>query len=352
MKPYSMPLSVELLAMSPSSQKNISGFIKTKGKTHFIMSDSQPAQVVILDIDNQEGRNLLLDYQTARTQASESQANKTQIITLSLSPLETSDPSIIQIKKPITGIELIRAAEKINKACSKISKTVNTNSATKIERMLAGSNSPNVSQSRGSQSYEPSETLQGMLHRAIQLSEKERTPAILHIQQYCIEINVANNLAYLNFAKNRLRSLCYIPLNSSTCRIEKGSLGASSIERIPLPITELSWNTALLCSRGRLPKNLNDKSIYQLKRWPNLTRWTVPSNALSIASLWTKSPCSIIAISQQLCVPIADVRCFITAALDSQLAIICKEVSEIIPFKAPKKNSTLFKKLLNHLKRD
>lgn len=362
MKAYPMPLSVQLLAMSQSSLKNISGFIKTKGKTHFTISDSNNTQVVILDIDNEEGRNLLLGYQTARTQTDKIPSNITQVIALSLSPKDNIDSSIIQIKKPITGIELIRAAEKIQKTSNKVnegiiqssSKSSHTYSSLdkpKIDPKIEISSVCDVNHSE-LQTYDPSETLQGMLEKAIQLSNKEKTPALLHIQRYSIEINATNNKAYLNFPKTRLRNLCYVPLNTSTCRIEKGSLSTLSTELNSLPITELSWNTALQCSRGRLPKNLNDKSIYQLKRWPNLTRWTVPNNALSIASLWSKSPCSITAISQQLSIPIVDVRCFITAAINSQLAIICEEVTEIIPFKAQNKHSTLFKKLLNHLKRD
>lgn len=345
MKSYYMPLPVQLLAMSQSSQKNISGFIKTKGKTHFTLSDSQTAQAVILDIDNQEGRDLLLDFQTNRIQANKEHSRNIQIIALSLSPLDNLDSSIIQIKKPITGIELIRAAEKIKKM-SNNKHTTSAKPESKVEHKLSASHSTDKSKT-----YEPSGTLQGMLRRAIQLSDKEKTPVVLHVQDYCIEINVATNQALLNFPKNRLRSLCYVPLNASVCHIEKGSLGSSSIDRTPLPIAELSWNTALLCSRGRSPINLNDDSIYQLKRWPNLTRWTVPNNALSIASLWTKYPCSITAIAQQLNIPIIDVRSFITAALDSHLAIMNEEVSEIIPFKAKKKDSTLFKKLLNRLKR-
>jgi hypothetical protein len=362
MKAYPMPLSVQLLAMSQSSLKNISGFIKTKGKTHFTISDSQAAQVVILDIDNQEGRDLLLGYQTSRKQTDSPLSNTARVIALSLSPKDNIDSSIIQIKKPITGIELIRAAEKIQKMSNKVNEPINQESSgsshaysdpTKPKENSKVDN-PLVSDENHSelQTYDPSETLQGMLEKAIQLSNEENTSAILHIQRYCIEINVAHNKAYLNFPKTRLRNLCYVPLNTSTCRIEKGSLSTSSQELISLPITELSWNTTLQCSRGRLPKNLNDQSIYQLKRWPNLTRWAVPNNALSIASLWSKSPYSITAISQQLSIPIADVRCFITAAINSQLAIICEEVTEIIPFKAQKKHSTLFKKLLNHLKRD
>ena len=343
-----MPLSVQLLAMSQSAQRNISGFIKTKGKTYFSIIDSQPTQVVILDIDNQEGKNLLLAHQNRQNKTEDS----TKIIALTLSPLKDTCSSIIQIQKPITSIELIRAAEKIRQLIS------NKAQSSKINKQIIREETSEVisKNSDVTQSYEPSETLQGMLRKAVQLSDKENTPVVLHIQNYRIEINASNNLAYLSFPKNRLRNLCYYPLNTSTCLIKKESLTHSSENSIALSITELSitelsWNTALLCARGRSAKNLDDEATYQLKRWPNLTRWLPSNNALSIASLWTKSPYSITAISQQLGVPITDVRCFISAALDSHLAIICNEVSEVIPFKAQNNNSSLFKKLLNHLKR-
>ena len=338
-----MPLSVQLLAMSQSSQRNISGFIKTKGKTYFSISDSQPTQVIILDIDNQEGKKLLLEHQTKQNITKDS----IKIIALTLSPLKTSCSSIIQIQKPITSIELIRAAEKIRLLISN-----SQAQSSKINKHIIREETSEVisKNSDATQSYEPSGTLQGMLRKAVQLSDKEKTSVVLHIQNYRIEINASNNLAYLSFPKNRLRNLCYYPLNTSTCLIKKESLKNASEECISLSIAELSWNTALLCARGRSPKNLDNESTYQLKRWPNLTRWLPSNYALSIASLWTKAPYSITAISQQLDIPITDVRCFISAALDSHLAIICKEACEVIPFKTHN-NSSLFKKLLNHLKR-
>lgn len=341
-----MPLPVQLLAMSHSTNRNISGFIKTKGKTHFTLSDSQNAQVVILDIDNQEGRDYLLSFESKRNPASASQPPEIQLITLSLSPLDSIDSSIIQIQKPITSIELIRAAEKIYKTRE------TAKSAISPRKSIATPKNKDSDKADKSLSYDPNETLQGMLRKAIILSDKKNTSSLLNVQDYSIEVNASDNTAYLNFPKNRLRNLCYIPLNSSTCQIKVGTLNESIREKISVPITELAWNTAILCSKGRSPKNINDGLQYQLKRWPNLTRWTVPNNALNIASLWTKSSYSISSIAEQLCIPITDVRCFITAAIDSNLAVVSEEALTSIPYKAKTENSTLFKKLLKRLKRD
>jgi len=342
-----MPLSVQLSAMSQSSHRNISGFIKTKGKTHFKLSDQQGADVVIIDIDSEEGKALFAEYQN----------NETQVIALSLYSLDKSSSSVIYIKKPITSIELIHAAEKIKqrnyvKVSSSANKIKSTNKPEQVhDKSRKDSRDKSRESTDDSQYYEPTQTLQGMLRRAIQLSDKEKTNVVLRIQKYCIEIDASKKCARLNFSQNRLRNLCHVQLNTSSCRISKESLTASISEYPSLSLTELSWNTALLCSRGRLAKPLSDNSIYQLKAWPNLTRWNVPQHALQIAGLWSKSPNTITAISQQLSIPITDVRSFITAALDSHLAITNEPSSKIIPFKAKKKNSTLFKKLLNRLNR-
>jgi hypothetical protein len=351
-----MPLPVQLLAMSHSSHRNIAGFIKTKGKTHFTLSDSENAQVVILDIDNQEGRDRLLELQSNKLHS-----NAVHVVALSLSPSDNIDSSIIQIKKPVTSIELIRVAEKIKSKSikHKPSNSENRTSASiteskKSTTMRDGENNDEVI------SYDPKKTLQGMLRNAIQLSNETRSSALLHIQDYTIELNADGNLAYLNFPKNRLRHLCFMSLDTSICSIELGSLGERASEKaslaiakpISLPIPELSWNVALLCARGRSPKNINDSLLYRLKRWPNLTRWTVPNNALNMASLWTRSSYSITSIAEQLSIPIIDARCFITAAIDSNLAVISEETPTHIPYKAKTESSTLFKKLLKHLKRD
>jgi len=174
---------------------------------------------------------------------------------------------------------------------------------------------------------------------------------LVKIQQYRIEINAAKKQVILNFSAKRLRTLCYFPMNTSTCSIEKGIIADVAAESTIMSTAELSWNTALLCSRGRLAKNLSDDSLYQLKSWPNLTRWQIPEYALNIAGLWSKSPNSISAISQQLSIPITHVRSFITAALDSHLAVTCDQTSDVVPFDKKKKNAALFKKLMNRLKR-
>jgi len=350
-----MPLSVKLSIMSQSSHRNISGFIKTKGKTHFKLSDQQNTDVVIIDIDSEEGKSLFSEYRN----------NRAQVIALSLYSIEKPSLSVIHIKKPITSIELIRAAEKIKKQSKDQVQSSGNNIKTitdpeqaidksrelLLEKSQREQHKKLVEEIDDSQRYEPNLTLQGMLHRAIKLSDKEKTNVVLRIQKFCIEIDAIKKQARLNFSQNRLRNLCHVQLNSSSCRMTKESLTTSLSEFPALPLTELSWNTALLCSRGRLAKSLSDNSIYQLKAWPNLTRWNVPHHALQIASLWSKSPNSITAISQQLSIPIADVRSFITAALDSNLAIANEPSSKIIPFEAKKKNSTLFKKLLNRLNR-
>lgn len=350
MKSENMPLSVQLLAMSHSSHRNIAGFIKTKGKTHFTLSESENAQVIIIDIDNQEGRDLL----------SQLQPTQSHIIALALSPAEHIDSSIIQIKKPITSIELIRVAEKIKAFIKKESgvmnaKTTEANNNLKTSIKSAQKENAKVDQTKRldeSLSYDPKSTLQGMLRKAIQLSIHRHSSVLLHVQDYTIELNASDDMAYFNFPKNRLRSLCYIPLSASTCHIELGSLDEKTTENISLPITELSWNVAIQCARGRSPKPINDGILYHLKRWPNLTRWAVPNNALNIASLWTKSSYSISSISEQLSIPITDARCFITAALDSNLAVVSEENITSSHYKVKADNSTLFKKLLKRLKRD
>jgi len=326
-----MTLSVQLLAMSQSSLRNISGFIKTKGKNHFVLSDAPSAKVIILDIDNTEGKLLL----------SKLQDSQVHIITLSLFPKSNTHDSTIQIKKPFTGNDLLQAANTINNA--------KKSNAIRDTNTQSGNTHP--SNLGDSDTYDPSHTLQGMLRKAIQLSDTEGTPVLLEVMQYRIEINFAQKQATLNFLPKRLRTLCYFPLNNRTCVIKKGALHSSFDEYHNMPIAELSWNTALLCSRGRLPINISESALYKLKAWPNLTRWSVPDNALKISSLWSKSSSSITAISQQLAIPITNVRSFITAALDSNLAAICDVTSEIVPLETKKNNSALFIKLLNRLKR-
>jgi hypothetical protein len=321
-----MPLSVKLLALSQSSQRNISGFIKTKGKKHFLVTESNSPTVTIIDIDNSEGKQYLSNLESTNT----------HIITLSLSESPNTSSNIVHIKKPITGVELLRAAEKIRQS-SNVSKIEYKNIIeTNIE---------------DTELYDPSYFLQGMLRKAIQLSEKESTPTLITFQKYYIEIDATEKKAKFNFPKKRLRNVCQFPLNNNLCSISKNLMPLSDIESSSISLTELSWSIAVLSSRGRLPRNVNSKALYKLRAWPNLTRWEISDNALKIASLWSQKENTIAGITQQLSVSAACVHSFITAALDSNLAVISNETSEILSFPPKKEHTPLFKKLLNRLKR-
>lgn len=346
-----MPLPVQLLAMSPSSQKIISGFIKTKGKEYFSISNAS-APVIIMDIDNPEGRSLLAQHRDSSK----------SIITLSLTPSIASAPTsnkIIQLQKPITGVELIRAAEKINKniknmfkknmfsANPKSNNEINKNTTENRLEAASVRNSKTIENT----SYDPSTTLQGVLRKAIQMSEQDSSLVIIEVQNYRLQIDPKSEKVVLNFSTNKLRNLCYFPLNPNTYRIEKISQPDAFIAESTFSIKELSWTVALLCSRGRLAKNLNDNTLFQLKAWPNLTRWQTPDHALSIAGLWSKSPQSILSITQNLNIPITHARSFIIAALDSHLAFACEQKLEVAQLEENKSNNAFFKKLLNRLKR-
>ena len=333
-----MPLSVQLLAMSPSSQKTLSGFIKTTGKNHLVLTDGLTPDVLIIDTDNSEGKRLLSHYLNSET----------KLITLSLSQQNDIPESVIQIQKPFSGVEILRSAERIKNICTakqnKQSRTLK-DASTDYKKPASSQNfSPDSF-------YDPSTKFQGMLRKAIQLSDTENTPVLISIQQYRIEIYANNESARLNFSTKRLRTLCQFPLNDQLCEIKKGLMVSDSRDNITLSLAELSWNVALLCSRGKLPKNMAIDAQYQLKKWPNLTRWNQCDHAMKIAGLWSRSPNNINSIAQQLSIPIESVCSFITAAIDSSLAKKCDDIAEVISFKTEKNNSALFRKLLNRLKR-
>lgn len=344
-----MPLSVQLLAMSQSSQRTISGFIKTKGKHHFSLTHSSNPDVLIIDIDTALGKQYLSQFENSNS----------QLITLSLSKDDDIPDSVWQIKKPLTGVELIRLAEKIQlvkkPACLKQSVKA---TAPKDSAAIAEKGAPAVikkqttepTHTEKTETYDPSASFQGMLRKAIQLSDQENTPVVMTIQNYRLEIYASKNQARLNFPKKRLRTLCQFPLTDSICVIKKGVM-ISELSNTIIPLPELSWDVAMLCSRGRLPKNLNNQAQYHLKSWPNLTRWNCSEHAMKIASLWSKHPNTIQHIAQQLSISINHVHSFITAAVDSNLAIKCNDLTEALPFEHKKSNHPLFRKLLNRLKR-
>jgi hypothetical protein len=88
------------------------------------------------------------------------------------------------------------------------------------------------------------------------------------------------------------------------------------------------WNLGLLTCRGRIPAEFTVCDRQYLRRWPNLTRVSVPNNAMRILAYWSQQPCSLMDIKEQLDIPLQDVFSVFSAAYAAGLAGEAKRKSD------------------------
>lgn len=121
-------------------------------------------------------------------------------------------------------------------------------------------------------------------------------------------------------------------------------------------IDSFIWTTSLLISRGRLPKNTDINKRIALKAWPNLTRLEQIPNALQLAAIFSKTPGSLLEISNWINFDQRFVFAFYNAALALDLIEFDSKKMRAIPpnptksSKATTQNRGFFSRLLKRIK--
>lgn len=114
--------------------------------------------------------------------------------------------------------------------------------------------------------------------------------------------------------------------------------------------------SALLTSKGRLPKGVDVNQGFFLKRWPGMTRLMLPPHAMRVAALLTQQPHLLFEAAQRMGIRQQYVFAFVSAAhalgLIGQQEIVIeaeKPPEEEKPVVKPERKS-LLKKILSRLK--
>ncbi len=117
----------------------------------------------------------------------------------------------------------------------------------------------------------------------------------------------------------RLYACCRVPvkafarLGGSTVRLQP----EPAFSKLPEPLQAMDaflWKVALWNSGGRLPFGLLPDQLLRLKRWPNLTRYVHPLQALRVCALLMQKPVSPQQAAELLNLPSGEVFGLISAA--------------------------------------
>lgn len=150
--------------------------------------------------------------------------------------------------------------------------------------------------------YDPEQYLQGLLARACR--QALMTGIVLRVETGWEPILVfpKPRAIWVDADDKKLRAFCRLPLQQF-CRLS-GELDQApaivpapemQMERLPGAHQRMDaflWKVAWWNAGGRLPLSISPEQCLHLKRWPNLTRYWHPPQALRIAAAWYRQDMS------------------------------------------------------------
>ncbi|VAW94281.1 hypothetical protein MNBD_GAMMA22-2202 [hydrothermal vent metagenome] len=153
-----------------------------------------------------------------------------------------------------------------------------------------------------------------------------------------ILINPKKSEVITDLTNNQIRTLAIVPLDKKLVLPITSKHGKlESFKKLKLlnnhnaeilNLEVFMWNLGLMTSRGRIPSDISTETRHYLTRWPNLTRLTIPENAMRIISYWTRNPCSIMDIHKKLDIPLQNIFNVFTASYSIGLTQIAKRESD------------------------
>ena len=167
---------------------------------------------------------------------------------------------------------------------------------------------------RGRIYYTPAHFLQGLVARAIAHAREIGRPVRIDgLHGPALVLDPHEGRAWTAQSPNALRALAQLPTRGTLALAGVDAEAGLPAEATMRSLESLEWDLALWASRGRLPRGTSLEHPVRLRGWPNLTRLSIPPEALRIAGLWSRSSPSLRETLDSLDIPQRYVFAFYSA---------------------------------------
>lgn len=340
---------VAVLGVDERMRNALELLFRTHLKNRFVLSDSDTADLHLIDLDSYDGLDLWIERARARPDS--------PFILLSIQDVDVRD-NMVFVRKPLTSGMLVTAlqtaTERLNadvaasdgrhgfraqgqgreKALPQSpepgavdAREVMPSSPGRVGSRLAAQDirdiigrapdiDPGDPLQAASVRFQPDDYLVGRLRQAMTLALRAGQAARVELDHGSITLVPGLNQAHVDLIDVQLRTLATIPLSESTSRIvPRDQVGVRESGGLPhTDLETLLWDCALLASRGRVPAGTDLDSPIRLRQWPNLTRLSAFPHAVRITALLTREALSLPEAARRLRIPQRYVFAFFTAA--------------------------------------
>ncbi|HEB78194.1 MAG TPA: hypothetical protein ENI90_06690 [Methylothermaceae bacterium] len=299
---------VAVLGAPPRFEKLLIRFLTTGCQAQVV--EAAHADVCIIDLDG-PGAGELLEGQRRHHP-------DRPLILLSLHEVERDDA--ICLKKPLQPEALAAALKQTvaKQSGSQPQKHTATQGKEGKTTSLPGDVATSVKY------YNPRHYLQELLATAYRQALSTDVTLRIELGWEPIVIYPRQRLVWVNADDRKLRAFCRLSL-TRIASLADGDDTETVIRPDPEAALQaapessqrmdaLLWKVAWWNAAGRLPSHIRADRPLQLKRWPNLTRYWHPPQALRIAALFYRNQLDPLSAARLTRLPLAEIASFISAA--------------------------------------
>jgi hypothetical protein len=343
---------VATLGLEQRSQVVLANALNKLANGLCILANTNQSQVALIDLDNRNTKRLLNDFRKTYPSLPLIGIGKQQtellmhafiakpvnLEQLLATIVELANPEQKQAKNMITEDKIAKAMQALEN--KNIAKSLHKRAEQNQPKSKAMRAMPDMTEEM---CFDPERFLLGeILKTASQASSNKQTAILTCWHDRTIVIDPGQSKISSDLTDSQIRNLAIAPVDNNlsaampTKFYKSGEINTKLDTILNAPgmrhFTQevFLWNLGLLTCRGRIPAEFAVCNRHYLKRWPNLTRVTVPSSAMRILAYWRQQPCSLMDIKEELDIPFQDVFNVFSAAYAAGLAGEAKRKSDQI----------------------
>lgn len=346
----SQAIHVTTIGLEQRSQGVLANALNKLANGRCIVANTDQPQVALIDLDNRNAKHLLDDFRKTYPSLPLIGIGKPQteisvhaffskplnLEQLLITIVELANPEQQPVKNMITEDKFAKAMQAME----------NKNLAKALHKR-AEQNQPNSKAMRAipdmteEMCFDPERFLLGEILKTADQAGKYKQIAVLTCwNDRTIVIDPGHDRISSDLTDSQIRNLAIAPIDSNlsspipTTFYKSGEISGKLDTILNVPVMRhfaqevFLWNLGLLTCRGRIPAEFTVSDRHYLRRWPNLTRVTVPNSAMRILAYWQQQPCSLMDIKDQLDVSYQDVFNVFSAAYAAGLAGEAKRQSD------------------------
>ena len=392
-KPSEIPLRVAVLGMDSRTENLFRMFFRGPCQNRALVVGNDNPDATLIDIDVPRGSTLFQQHRGNHPQQ--------PVIMLSINQPDSVDEHTVFVKKPAQAQAMLAAISRVQQLVASLRSggapssppvaddrpsmrvvtrpSSNEGSAQRAAALLneqaiksylghRDDIDPNDAKQLTTLLYNPREFLQGHVHSAWEVAVTRDQPTRLETPWRAISFFPEQRMVHVVADEAQLRAVCGIPFRNIVS-MDVGMDGRQSLSNVKtiapdeaksllasehlVPLETFFWKVALLTSKGRIPDSVDPRRPVQLRRWPNLTRLTLPPHAMRVAAILHQTPITPFEAAKRLGIRQQYVFAFFNAAYALGLIVHAAETPRATPPAASQHSAakvSLLKKILNRLK--